>query len=248
MYKIAICDDDANYISYMEEVIRRTGCEQHQIEFYEFTSGEEFVKEMKNLEFCNLLILDMQMEGMDGYATAQQFRKEYPDSVLVFCSGVVFPSDESFKTTPYRFLQKSYDDDKMLIEVKAVIEKMIQSSDVPYIVGRNHNNVVKLRPNHILYIENCKRGSEIHIREDYKDYAFEDKITTHMKLAELLETLKDYGFVYAHNSYIVNLKYVVKLKSDGVLKLINGCELNVSRSRMPEFRKALAHLLGDKYN
>ena len=226
MYKIAICDDDANYISYMEGVIRRTGCEQHQIEFYEFTSGEEFVKEMKNLEFCNLLILDMQMEGMDGHATAQQFRKEYPDSVLVFCSGVVFPSDESFKTTPYRFLQKSYDDDKMLIEVKAVIEKMIQSSDVPYIVGRNHNNVVKLRPNDILYIENCKRGSEIHIREDYKDY----------------------GFVYAHNSYIVNLKYVVKLRSDGVLKLINGCELNVSRSQMPEFRKALAHLLGEKYS
>ena len=226
MYKIAICDDDANYISYMEGVIRRTGCEQHQIEFYEFTSGEEFVKEMKNLEFCNLLILDMQMEVMDGHATAQQFRKEYPDSVLVFCSGVVFPSDESFKTTPYRFLQKSYDDDKMLIEVKAVIEKMIQSSDVPYIVGRNHNNVVKLRPNDILYIENCKRGSEIHIREDYKDY----------------------GFVYAHNSYIVNLKYVVKLRSDGVLKLINGCELNVSRSQMPEFRKALAHLLGEKYS
>lgn len=248
MYKIVICDDDKNFITYMKEMILQCGLSQREIEFFDVLSGEECINVVQHMVSCDLLILDMQMEGMDGHATAQQFRKEYPDSVLVFCSGVVFPSDESFKTTPYRFLQKSYDDDKMLIEVKAVIEKMIQSSDVPYIVGRNHNNVVKLRPNDILYIENCKRGSEIHIREDYKDYAFEDKITTHRKLAELLETLKDYGFVYAHNSYIVNLKYVVKLRSDGVLKLINGCELNVSRSQMPEFRKALAHLLGEKYS
>ena len=39
---------------------------------------------------------------------------------------------------------------------------------------------------------------------------------------------------------IINLNHVVKLKTEGVIKLSNGEELNVSRSRMPEFRRALA--------
>ena len=102
-------------------------------------------------------------------------------------------------------------------------------------------------PDDILYIDNYKRGSEIHVQENYKDYSFEDKITTKKKLAELYTDLKGYGFEYAHNSYIVNLNHVVKLKTEGVIKLSNGEELNVSRSRMPEFRRALAAVMSEKY-
>ena len=62
-----------------------------------------------------------------------------------------------------------------------------------------------------------------------------------------IRILKGYGFEYAHNSYIVNLNHVVKLKTEGVIKLSNGEELNVSRSRMPEFRRALAAVMSEKY-
>ena len=66
-------------------------------------------------------------------------------------------------------------------------------------------------------------------------------------MAELYEELRNFDFEYAHNSYIVNLNHVVKLKSEGVIKLSNGEELNVSRSRMPEFRRALAAVMSEKY-
>ncbi len=85
------------------------------------------------------------------------------------------------------------------------------------------------------------------IHENSKDYSFENRITTKKKLPELYEELKDFDFEYAHNSYIVNLHYVIKMKSEGVLKLCNGCELNVSRSRLPDFRKALSRVMGEKY-
>ena len=221
MYKIVICDDDKNFISYMKEMLLRCDLSERQVTFYEVMSGEECLLTVKTMTSCDLIILDMQMSGMDGHATAKQFRKLFPDSLLVFCSGVSKPTDESFK--------------------------MKQMKKRTYVMGKNHMNIVKVYPDDILYIDNYKRGSEIHVQENYKDYSFEDRITTKKKLAELYTDLKGYGFEYAHNSYIVNLNHVVKLKSEGVIKLSNGEELNVSRSRIPEFRRALAAVMSEKY-
>lgn len=247
MYHIVICDDDINFITYMKEMILQCGMSQREIEFIDVLSGEECIDAVQRMLSCDLLILDMQMEGMDGHATAKSFRKTFPDSLLVFCSGVIQPTDESFKTTPFRYLKKSYNDEKMLCELKTILERMIECKKIPYIVGKNHGNIVKLRPNDILYIDNTKRGSEIHIHEGLKEYSFEDKITTKKKLAELYEELKDFDFEYAHNSYIVNMNYVIKMKGEGVIKLCNGCELNVSRSKLLDFRKALSKVMGEKY-
>ena len=113
MYKIVICDDDKNFISYMKEMLLRCDLSERQVTFYEVTSGEECLLTVERMTSCDLIILDMQMSGMDGHATAKQFRKLFPDSLLVFCSGVSKPTDESFKTTPFRYLRKNYGDDKL---------------------------------------------------------------------------------------------------------------------------------------
>lgn len=248
MYKIIICDDDKNFIKYMKEMIYKCDeIKREKFDFHCFLSGEDFVKELETMQSCDLLILDMQMEGMDGHSTAKRFRKVFPDSVLVFCSGVIDPTDESFKTTPYRYLQKNYTDEKMLYELREIIQKMYRTKIVPCIIGKNHYNIIKLKPSEILFIENYKRGSIIHIRETVREHKFEDRITTKLKLAELYKTLKEYYYEYAHNSYIVNLECVVKLSSERIIKLENGCELNISRSKLPIFRKALSEFLGNKY-
>ena len=39
MYKIVICDDDKNFISYMKEMLLRCDLSERQVTFYEVTSG-----------------------------------------------------------------------------------------------------------------------------------------------------------------------------------------------------------------
>lgn len=245
MYRIAICDEDDRFITDMKDYILRAGMKLDDTEFYEFSSGKDFVNQMKYLRSCELLILERQTEEIDGHAVARQFRKIYPDSLLVYCSSSENPTDETIKTLPYRYFLKSYSDEKMLSEIREVVEKMVQPRKIPYITGVNHKSIVKLLPEDILYIENCKRGSEIHICKRVKAYSFEDKIRTRLKLSELHERLKTYGFEYAHNSYIVNLNYVSKFSMKGVLKLTEGDELNVSRSKLPKFRRALVERMGE---
>lgn len=247
MYKIVICDDDTNFIDYIEKKLYNCGLSKRDTEIYHASSGEECIDLVKHMSKCDLLILDMQMPGMDGHETAKLFRDYFKDSLLVLCSGVVQPTDESFKVTPYRYLKKSYSDEKMLEELKDVTAKMIELKSIPYIIGKNHNNIVKLQPSDILFIENYKRGSALYVHQEMKNYSFEDKITTDKKLKELYDELKEYDFEFAHNSYIVNMRYVIKLKSEGIIKLIDGTELNVSRSKMPNFRKELTRVMSSKY-
>lgn len=65
----------------------------------------------------------MQMKDYDGHKTARLFRNYFPNSVLVFCSGVRKPTDESFKTMPFRYLMKDYSEIKMCSEIRDIIKK-----------------------------------------------------------------------------------------------------------------------------
>lgn len=235
MYYIGICDDDQAFIDYIKRLFNEI-C--NEITFYEYLSGEALVEDMLTRERYDLLILDIYMPGMDGNETARNFRKQFPDTTLVFCSGVCLPTVESFETTPYRYWLKEYTEQKMRNEVKDVFEKAEKSRMAPYIFGKKDNQIVKLSPKRISYISIAKKGSVIHCENI--------TYTSVEKLSELYDRLKDYGFVYAHNSYIVNLKHIAAV-SVTELELMHGEILTISRARGKEFQRAFAVEMTKKY-
>lgn len=246
MYNIAICDDEEKVIQYLKRVIISAGVSKEKVKFHEFFSGEELIDYLKGAVSCDLLILDMQMKEMDGNETAKAFRKVFPNTTLVFCSGSCMPTVKSFEVTPFRYLLKLYTDEHMLSEMKIIIKEMISKKTEPFILGYNHFNLIKLRPSDILYISIAKRGSFIHICPNKIEYKFEGKISSKEKVENLYNQLKEFGFAYAHNSYIVNLKYIIKVASSE-LQLSDGTKLTISRSKEKTFREDFAKMLAEKY-
>lgn len=238
MYHIGICDDDPVYIKYIERLFCET---QQQIEFYEYLSGEELIRDMQLRESYDLLILDIQLSGIDGNETAKEFRKQFSNTLLVFCSGIYKPTVESFETTPYRYWLKEYTEERMRREVEDVLVKMERSKVLPYIMGKRESQIVRLSPDQISYIAIAKKGTILYSGNSKETY------TSSKKLLEFYELLKNFGFVYAHNSYIVNLKYVAVVGAKE-LEFVNGEKLTVSRARAKEFRRAFAVSLAQKYD
>lgn len=237
MYYIGICDDDPVFIEYIKRLFGEACVD---IEFYEYLSGEELIQDMPEKEKYDLLILDVAMPGMDGNKTAKKFREQFPDTVLVFCSGVCMPTVESFETTPYRYWLKQYTEEKMHQEVAGVLDKLQKNKVQPYIMRKRDSQLVKLSPDQISYISIAKRGTVIYIGNSKETY------TSSKKLVEFYEELKDFGFAYAHNSYIVNLKYVA-MAGAKELEFVNGEKLTISRARAKEFLEAFALELAKKY-
>lgn len=133
MYYIGICDDDPVFIEYIKRLFSEL-CKD--IKFYEYLSGEQLLLDMEDREKFDCLILDVAMPGMDGNETARNFRKEFPDTLLIFCSGVCMPTVESFETTPYRYWLKQYTKEKMCKEVEGVLAKLKKNKVVPCIIGK----------------------------------------------------------------------------------------------------------------
>ena len=238
MYYIGICDDDSVFIEYIKRLFSRFCTE---IKFYEYLSGEELVQDMQKQEKYDLLVLDVAMPGMDGNETAKKFREQFPDTLLVFCSGVCMPMVESFETTPYRYWLKQYTEEKMYLEVEGVLEKLKRSKVQPYIMGKRDSQLVKLSPEQVSYISIAKRGTVIYLGNSKETY------TSSKKLTEFYDQLKEFGFAYAHNSYIVNLKYVA-MAGAKELEFMNGEKLTISRARAKEFLEAFAVELAKKYD
>lgn len=239
-YKIAICDDDDLYTSYIQRLV--TDLYDGEIEFFRYSSGESLIKDVWVMH--DVVFLDIQLGGIDGTETARKLRETNKNAVLVFCSGMVNPTPESIKVTPYRYLLKQYDDETMRGELIDVLDKMIRSYKEEYIIAKNEDGMCRIFINDIVYISKAKRGSRIHLREP-EIYGAEDDFLSELHVLKLYAQLGKFGFEFAHNSYLVNCRWVVRFEKT-FLVLEGGGELNISRSQYGEFKKSFIKFW-DKY-
>ena len=253
MYHIILCDDNKEYIEYLRKVILKSGLEESEVLFYEFLTGELLSEHLECSDTkCDLLVLDMQLPGMDGDEVAEVFRKRFPDTILVFCSGIHKPTDRSFKVMAYRYLYKEYTDNRMRSEKKEIIGKMKHHKIEPVIIVHSYFKLMQLKLDEILYIELYRRGSKVNVCPDVDVRDMDGDLLSYEKLSDLFEVLKDFRFAYAHNSYIVNLKYVKKI-INGQLEFIMWADerearrLSVSRAKVKELKARFAKELGKKY-
>lgn len=242
MYKIAICDDDCQYVQYLEELMKTASEDSDSFIFYRYYSGEKFLENLE-LDF-DLVFLDMQMGNVNGITAALDFRKRNEESILVFCTGVQLPRPEFFDVQPFRYLMKNYSEEKLKKEIKTIISKMIDNKKEKFIIAPNDGKINKIAVNEITYISNLKRGCLIHVFSKKSNQCYE--IASNKKLADAYEELKNNFFEYAHNSYIVNFRMIIGIKRD-VITLEDLTNLNISRSKKGLFHSRFTEYLGEKY-
>ena len=247
MYKIAVCEDDSNYSEYLKKtIIAANVLDEKNINFSCFLSGEELLFSTQ-LHF-DLVIMDIQLNGMNGFETAMKLRKLDNHFVLVFCSGPVTPFYESYKANPYRFLKKGISDENMIAEMKEILTEVKKRKQMPNIFCKSSSKeVIKVYPESILYISRFRNFSEVHITGELAEHYEETVLRSGMKLNEIHQILdEECGFARIHNSYLVNMFYITSLDPLG-LQLANGERLTCSRARVKEFQCLFAQYAAAKY-
>lgn len=246
MYHVAICDNDKMFVSYLKKIIRQArGENAYQLRIYEFYSGEALINSLDSNVNYDLLILDMELGGIDGDETARLFRMKLKNAVLVFCSGVHAPTVISFKATPFRYLLKSYSDVEFISEMKEILAEVARNTKESYIIGHYRTSLIKVKTRNIVLIENAKRGSEIIVCKNCEEAKFNGKILVDDKLSQIAKKYPE--FVYAHRSYIINITHIAKIAGSGVY-LNNGEFLSISRPYQKNFREIFTKSIADKYS
>ena len=112
-YRFAICDDDSDCAAYIRTLAdgwaKQAGAE---LETEMFPSAEAFLFRDEDQKDFDLLLLDIEMAGMDGLELARQVRQENQAIQIVFISGYEQYISQGYEVEALHYLVKPVDEKK----------------------------------------------------------------------------------------------------------------------------------------
>ena len=122
-YNIAICDDDnlmaRNIKNSMLHEFSNKGWQDVTIDYYE--DGTRLLSRIETDNSYRVVLLDINMEPMDGFQIAEQIAKSNSKILIVFVTSHEETVYDSFDYMPFYFIRKS----RYEISVKRVVNKII---------------------------------------------------------------------------------------------------------------------------
>ena len=82
-YKIAVCDDEAEQVEYLTTLVRdwAESCGK-RVSVRPFSSAEEFLFHYEEEKDYDILLLDIEMRGINGVELARRLREENDASIF----------------------------------------------------------------------------------------------------------------------------------------------------------------------
>lgn len=224
---IAICDDDKNHIFALANLVRKwETCHSYYIKIQEFSSAEAFLFEYSENHDLDILLLDIEMDGMNGVELARTLRKENDALQIIFVTGYDDYIADGYDVAALHYLMKPLKEEKLM----SVLDRAVRliSDREKNIVLNVSGMVLKLSLDKIVYIEAQQNYIVIHTEQE--EYRVKRTLSS-------VEKELDNGFFRAGRSFIVGLRYVSEI-SKNMIKLDNGIEIPLGRGLFDAANKA----------
>lgn len=188
-----------------------------------FIGGEQLFQE--NEEY-DVLFLDVEMKGMDGFETGEKYKERHPETILVMFTTHTELSRRGYLINAFRYIDKINMSDE-IVEALTAIDRLLEYNRIVQINVINLGEIPFVLKD-ILYIETEKRNVKVHTRTE--DFISSDNIS------DLQAILEQYGFYRCHKSYIVNLDGVKSFDHRDVL-MVDGSRAMVSTRKYAELKQ-----------
>ena len=196
-YRFAICDDDGDYAGYIDGLAaqwaRQAGVE---LETERFPSAEAFLFRYAERKDFDVLLLDIEMTGMDGVELAKAVRRDDDGVQIVFVTGYTDYIAEGYEVSALHYLTKPVDRDKLFQVLNRAVGRLARNE--PVLTMELPGETVRVPLSKIRYIDVLHNYATVHAVRDY---------AVKRSLGELEKEL-DSRFFRVGRSCIINLAYV----------------------------------------
>ena len=238
MLKIALCDDDSQFVSKITGLIQsllQDSTESPVITTY--INPAALTASISDGERYDIYILDVEMPDLNGMDVAKRIREFQPNAPLLFLSSHLSYATEGYKVQALRYVSK-LDLDHALPEALEQTIATLEKTDTCSIMVQHYQNYTRILHKDILYVQKMQRS--IQIVTD-RQGVFKDN----RGIKELFSEIDDPRFIFTDRAYFVNLDYVQELNGSWLV-LTNEDRVPVSRPMMPNVKKAMIALWGGK--
>lgn len=234
LMKIALVEDNELQREQIRQDIR-TYFEEHDevCELHVFDNGSAMLDHFNTVGGYDLLLLDIQLPGMDGISVAKEIRRHDDKVLIVFITSMTSYAVQGYSVHALDYILKPINHISFCNTLDHARELFRQRSE-HFITVTNNEGLLKLDISQIYFIETEKHAVRLHHTKG--SFHINDS------LKSIEEKLKNAPFQRCNNCYLVNLAHVEQVKKDYVI--VAGHELAFSRLRYKPFMEALTNYMG----
>lgn len=233
---VAICDDDDGFAVGLKkalEEIMKMACGAADI--YIFKDGVSLLNSVDGADF-QLIFLDIEMPGVNGFQTAREIMKKLANVEIVFVTGYSQFVFDSFEYRPFDFVVKENLNERLDTVARRYLEEYRRKQET--ILGWTEENGEKkseyLFLRDVLYLES--QGHKL-ILKTRKGHFYQVRMT----MNEAEKYLSESGFIRVHHGYLVNGYFIRQFRTDECI-LDDGFRINLSRGKKEKALEAYKRL------
>lgn len=234
MYKIAICDDDAITLQYVNQLVETYFNGECRITRYDNAQSLELYLYDIIKGNIDILLIDIDLIDYNGIEIAKKLNLYFPQIKIIFLTGHIDFSQNIFEAHPTYFLVKPITYEKLAKSLDAAVKAM-EDDKYDSIAFSVKGAVISIKLKQIKFIESYKRVIYLHENDGVREI--------YNKLDEIEKKLPG-NFIRCHQSYIVNMDRVKHLNQNHFL-LYSEEKIPVSQLKYRETKSKFIEYLGE---
>lgn len=233
IYKIAIVEDEEKSLHNLEQCLQMyQESRKQQFVISAFRDCNSYLSESKK-QF-DIVFMDIDLPGMTGMECARRLRETDNVVTLIFVTQLAQYAIEGYSVSALDYIVKPVTFKDIVARLDRALELIDLKKD-KYIEVHG-KGFYRINLNEIIYVDISGHKLTFHL--------FNGKeVLGWGTLKKLEEELSPYGFVCCNSYCLVNLKYVLSLKSANI-KMVGNIELTVTRRRKDKFLAVFTEYAG----
>lgn len=231
MIRVAVCDDNPSDLSRIRALLQNCGT---PFSITGYTNAENLLWDIEtNQSRFDIYLLDIYLKEISGINAARRIRALDESAILIFTTSSRDFYQDAFEVYAFNYLIKPVEQSALndVMERAVRATQRLQEKVLPITY---HGETFLLRHEQIEYISSSNRILCFHLRGGIKRQCYG-------KLDEIAEQLKNGIFVRCHQSYIVNLHYVLERTPEGFH--MESKTIPISRSYAAKAQEAINQYL-----
>jgi two-component system response regulator LytT len=230
MFNVAVYDGDQTYTEYIaamcNSILQERLGNKGSFSVDLFSNGIDLIsRHGKNICY-DIIFLDFLIDNIDGMSMASAIRAKDKNVAIVYLMSSADSDLKNCGDPTYRYLMKSLTESNQRSQLENIIDQILSEKEKKkWFLFKDKTGFKRIPTENIIYLEISGRKTAI--------YTSNGIILYNEKLNEIKRKLNETQFIQCHQSYIVNIKYVLEIQKSQII-LLNKEIIPLSRKHREE--------------